>query len=790
MLATHQVLLEEEVLRIGQPPLSITVSDLTVATTVSHPSSKRPLHSSPASSSSSSSPPSRSASTEHTNKRADTRPEAASERHPEQATLSSSLASSLPSSASHTEPQTETTTVTENMHENERDNAGVSGLVEMDTVEEEERIEATTVVLVHRRVHSSSSSNSHHQHQHQHHSHVHSQGGLKLFRMQAVGLPLLESLPSRIHPRALYEAVERRVRGCFKTSILDLQRRNNSGMPDHHSHQDRDHDPSSSSSTHKVRPIATEDAVGGDIPPFGFVLRLVKLNGDCCSRCHWLNRCEGCLIPYSPSTSTGSSGSGATSTSNSDELIELSDLQSIAIDWHYIVYHEALEVFPPSDSGRLAPSAVTHSSVSLHTQHQSQALPLQKCLQKFTEEEVLDDMVCPTCKHSDGCLRRSFALWRLPPVLIIQLKRFQFNAYSRRKLTNRVDFPFEGLDLSCYLAPSHELSEHFKQYQEQQLEERVLTETTSSGTSSGPMQTAGGDCALVTEEETQESQERQGSPESSVELTAGTVYDLYSTVHHVGALGGGHYVASARDDFDPLQQRLLLSPDTPSSSSSSRLSQSKKGEGERQVGEGGVDNDSGTSQSQGDDGVCSVVEDDEQQQVLVAGGESSSGGGSGQEWFCYNDSVVSPTTPKEVAAGSSAYLLFYLRRDIRTASVTALHCPATSDTDDSDSGADNETDMDASPANDSGSKSRSTQKGKGRLNSRGQSQSSESGEAGGLAGPHTRSPGTCSRDKDSNRHRARSLPGPPSSSATNRFDVNFQDVDELTESDNAQCRVS
>lgn len=47
-------------------------------------------------------------------------------------------------------------------------------------------------------------------------------------------------------------------------------------------------------------PIPTEEAAGGKIPPWGFSLRLVTggyLAGDGCSRCPWLARCQGCLVP-------------------------------------------------------------------------------------------------------------------------------------------------------------------------------------------------------------------------------------------------------------------------------------------------------------------------------------------------------------------------------------------------------------------------------------------------------------------------------------------------------------
>lgn len=35
---------------------------------------------------------------------------------------------------------------------------------------------------------------------------------------------------------------------------------------------------------------------------------------------------------------------------------------------------------------------------------QTRVLDLSKCLDKFTEEELLDDMVCPKCKE-DHCLK-------------------------------------------------------------------------------------------------------------------------------------------------------------------------------------------------------------------------------------------------------------------------------------------------------------------------------------------------------------------------------------------------
>lgn len=49
----------------------------------------------------------------------------------------------------------------------------------------------------------------------------------------------------------------------------------------------------------------------------------------------------------------------------------------------------------------------------------------------------MEDVVCPKCL-SDQHMRKRFKLWRMPPVLVVQLKRFHFDRVSRRKLNNKV----------------------------------------------------------------------------------------------------------------------------------------------------------------------------------------------------------------------------------------------------------------------------------------------------------------------------------------------------------------
>lgn len=78
-------------------------------------------------------------------------------------------------------------------------------------------------------------------------------------------------------------------------------------------------------------------------------------------------------------------------------------------------------------------------------------MTLQQCLQLFIEPEVLgpdDKWYCPHCKEHIQAEKR-MSVWRLPPVLIIHLKRFKYNQYSsfgymsssREKIETTIKFP-------------------------------------------------------------------------------------------------------------------------------------------------------------------------------------------------------------------------------------------------------------------------------------------------------------------------------------------------------------
>ncbi|XP_018432214.1 PREDICTED: ubiquitin carboxyl-terminal hydrolase 8 [Nanorana parkeri] len=78
---------------------------------------------------------------------------------------------------------------------------------------------------------------------------------------------------------------------------------------------------------------------------------------------------------------------------------------------------------------------------------------LQDCLKSFSKEEKLTDnnrFYCSNCKTRRDSTKK-IEIWKLPPVLLVHLKRFSYEGRWKQKLQTCVDFPLECLDLSQYV---------------------------------------------------------------------------------------------------------------------------------------------------------------------------------------------------------------------------------------------------------------------------------------------------------------------------------------------------
>ncbi|KAF7309945.1 Ubiquitin carboxyl-terminal hydrolase 4 [Mycena indigotica] len=135
----------------------------------------------------------------------------------------------------------------------------------------------------------------------------------------------------------------------------------------------------------------------------------------------------------------------------------------------------------------------------------SSKVPLQSCLEAFFNTETLekeDAWDCPKCKAKRRATKQ-LSLARLPPVLVIHLKRFEINGRFSDKVDTFVDYPVRSLDLTSYMPPP-----------------------LPPGADKGRMIVAPDD------------------PRSQVPPYR---YDLYGVTNHTGNLSSGHYTAFIMD---------------------------------------------------------------------------------------------------------------------------------------------------------------------------------------------------------------------------------------------------
>lgn len=318
---------------------------------------------------------------------------------------------------------------------------------------------------------------------------------------------------------------------------------------------------------------------------FGFCLRTVTSHGTGCSRCEWIEGCLGCLILPSP-----------------HEAIALTAEETISIDWDIRTLKEE---YDPIQASKLD----FDGSVQHNKRQDNMPLSIEHCMDMFTAKESIQEAYCGRCKTLRPATK-TMDLWRLPPLLVIQLKRFCFTQVSRRKLHHLVDFPLRGLQLESFVAKQREprwMQEsglHYWRFlggklkegesseeEKEQVEEKEVGEASSAA--AAPIR-------------------RVSTPLLEAPATAairgkdGFLYDLYAVVNHVGALGAGHYFAYVLSENDG-------------------------------------------------------------------------------KWKCFNDHQCKDIDEKEVVS-STAYILFYRRRDTQNVSIEELFPPMTPKTKSGSSG--------------------------------------------------------------------------------------------------------
>lgn len=165
-----------------------------------------------------------------------------------------------------------------------------------------------------------------------------------------------------------------------------------------------------------------DDSLGYEFP---FVLRMVEREGLQCAVCPWYLFCRGCHLNCD------------------DTIFPANTVAFLAIDWDptalHLRYQSALEK-----------SVVEDPSVQEQLRRHTEPISLEHCLKAFTAQETLE-YSCQHC-HKMQPAAKKLQIWRLPPILIVHFKRFQFAGQKWIKSQKIVQFPLSDFDPSDYLA--------------------------------------------------------------------------------------------------------------------------------------------------------------------------------------------------------------------------------------------------------------------------------------------------------------------------------------------------
>ncbi|GMH71763.1 hypothetical protein TL16_g05738 [Triparma laevis f. inornata] len=205
--------------------------------------------------------------------------------------------------------------------------------------------------------------------------------------------------------------------------------------------------------------------------------------------------------------------------------------------------------------------------------------------------QVVPEVYCGKCKDHIPATKK-ILIWRLPPIMICHLKRFQHTMTSKRKLRNLVSFSLDDQDFSSIMAENKMNDGIAPEAEEVPGADEKMTDVKSEGKeeedkstnddvhmseeededivmvdgaeSKHEMLESASDNDRIDENEGNEGVEDDEDDEAArlaqkkivenmnnlsndVTGRGESLYSLYSVVHHIGALNAGHYVATAKE---------------------------------------------------------------------------------------------------------------------------------------------------------------------------------------------------------------------------------------------------
>uniref|UniRef100_A0A672QZJ9 ubiquitinyl hydrolase 1 n=1 Tax=Sinocyclocheilus grahami TaxID=75366 RepID=A0A672QZJ9_SINGR len=382
-----------------------------------------------------------------------------------------------------------------------------------------------------------------------------------------------------------------------------------------------------------------DDSMGYQYP---FTLRVVQKDGNSCAWCPWYRFCRGCTV-------------------DCNEVRASLGNAYIAVDWDPTALHLRYQ----TSQERIVEE---HPSVEQSRRAQAEPISLDSCLKAFTSEEELGEdelYYCSKCK-THRLATKKLDLWRLPPVLIVHLKRFQFVNGRWIKSQKIVKFPRESFDPSAFLAP-REVAQSMGSLQSESLvEELQRLERGDSSVSSISTTTV----ASPTTSGTPCSIRRMGSPMSKNSSPGSSPRNTGRKQGRLRLpqLGSRHRLCNSKENLDACSS---------CKESETELEQGTVTDGENQMpsdanaqdtcnGHSDVSTDLDTPHQRND--ICletlyNLYAISCHSGIMGGGHYVTYAKNPKEKWYCYNDSSCKEVQSDEIDT-DSAYILFYEQQGV------------------------------------------------------------------------------------------------------------------------------
>ena len=134
-------------------------------------------------------------------------------------------------------------------------------------------------------------------------------------------------------------------------------------------------------------------------------------------------------------------------------------------------------------------------------------------------------------------------------------------------------------------------------------------------------------------------------------------------VHHVGRMGEGHYIAT-----------VLRSATSTLTNEEEKQGGATGGTAEYKSNNNGT-NKRDNNSNKNNKNTSPSKNNNKSTPLLPTLPIQQGGAGEGEEWICYNDNSVTSIDIDEIICSSSAYVLFYIRKDVRSQTIETLFPP-------------------------------------------------------------------------------------------------------------------